>query len=412
MTETVSIADADPQDFQHARAIFESALDWSPAERDRMVVQVCGQNTRLITVVRAMLRADAEPHVILDGSLMSHPDRWPAGTLVGGHFRIVSLLGRGGMGEVYRAHDLTLSRDIALKVMPWSALQREGLEERLARFEREAQVLAALNHPNIAAIYRVTEIEGTRALVLELVDGPTLAERLSAGPVSLSDGVTIARQIAVGLEAAHEHGVIHRDLKPSNIKLRPDHTVKLLDFGLAKVIQPEAPAGDGAMPSPAITSPSMIQRGALFGTAAYMSPEQARGRDADRRSDVWAFGAVLYEMLTGERAFKGDDVAETLAAVLRADIDVSRLPASTPVALTQLVTRCLDRDVTRRLRDIGEARIALDDLSRETPLVEFGRPRRQPRWRLPIAVTTAAIVAAAATSIILWLVAPATGPPV
>ena len=258
----------------------------------------------------------------------------------------------------------------------------------------------------------MTDVEGARALVLELVEGPTLAERLATGPISLNDGVTMARQIAVGLEAAHEHGVVHRDLKPSNIKLRPDHTVKLLDFGLAKVIQPETLAEDGAMSSPAITSLSMVQRGALLGTAAYMSPEQARGRDADRRSDVWAFGAILYEILTGERAFKGDDVAETLAAVLRADVDNSRLRPTTPVALRRLITRCLERDVTRRLRDIGEARIALDDLSGTAPQVGPNDPQKDPRWRLAIAAAAAAILGAAATSIVLWPAAPANGPTV
>ena len=414
MTQPVSIADVDPSTFRRARAIFEAALDSPAADRVRLIEEACGGDTRLLAAVEAMLRADAEPHSVLDGTPMSPPNRWSPGTLVGGHFRIVSPLGRGGMGEVYRVHDETLARDVALKVLPSSALQAEGLDERLARFEREAQILAALNHVNIAGIYGVTDVEGTRALVLELVEGPTLAERLASAPILLDEAVAIARQIAVGLEAAHEHGVVHRDLKPSNIKLRPDGTVKLLDFGLAKIVQPGGVAEGLATSSPAITSPSMVQRGALFGTAAYMSPEQAKGRDADRRSDVWAFGAILYEMLSGERAFKGDDVAETLAAVLRADIDLSRLPVSTPAALRQLVTRCLERNITRRLRDVGEARIALEDLdqARRSTLnpVSHTGARSNRRWFLPTAAAAAAALGAAAATIALWPATPVTEP--
>ena len=415
MTQPVSIADVDPSAFRRARAIFESALDSPAADRRRLIEEACSGDTHLLAAVQAMLGADAEPHAVLDGTPMSLPNQWSPGTHVGGHFRIVSPLGRGGMGEVYRAHDETLGRDIALKVLASSALQAEGLDERLARFEREAQILAALNHMNIAAIYGVADVEGTRALVLELVEGPTLAERLATGPILLDEVVTVARQIAVGLEAAHEQGVVHRDLKPSNIKLRPDGTVKLLDFGLAKIVQPESVAEGVAPSSPAITSPSMVQRGALFGTAAYMSPEQAKGRDADRRSDVWAFGAILYELLSGERAFKGDDVAETLAAVLRADVDLSRLPASTPAGLRYLVARCLERNIARRLRDIGEARIALEDLDQSGGSILQPSARtagRDRRWPLPAAATVAAVVGAAAATIALWPTTPATDPPI
>jgi eukaryotic-like serine/threonine-protein kinase len=404
-----------PEDFHRARAIFESVLDSPAAQRPTLVEEACAGDKRLLLAVLAMLRADAEPHSVLDGLVAYQPDRWQPDDIVAGHFRIVSLVGRGGMGDVYRAHDTTLARDVALKVLAASALQSEGLEERLARFEREAHVLASLNHVNIAAIYGITDVDGVRALVLELVDGPTLAERLQAGPIPLTDVVTIARQITVGLEAAHEQGIIHRDLKPSNIKLRPDGVMKLLDFGLAKVVQPEIVAESVASIDPAITSPSMIQRGALLGTAAYMSPEQAKGRDADRRSDVWAFGAILHEMLSGERAFKGDDVTETLAAVLRSDIDDSRLPASTPVALRRLVTRCLERGVSRRLRDIGEARIVLEDLSTaSTPLgtSEQTRNGRPWRWRHAIAPAVAAIVGAAVAAIALWPTTPRSDLPV
>ena len=197
--------------------------------------------------------------------------------------------------------------------------------------------------------------------MLELVEGPTLADRIAQGPIPLDEALPIARQIAEALEAAHEQGIIHRDLKPANIKLRPDGTVKVLDFGLAKALEPAAARAGDATISPTITSPAMTQLGVILGTAAYMSPEQAKGRQADKRSDVWAFGAVLYEMLSGQRAFKGDDIADTLAAVLRQDIDWTALPASTPASVRRLIARCLDRDVRRRLRDIGEARIVLED---------------------------------------------------
>src|SRR5262245_26782788 len=411
MTHRSPIEGVGPEDFQRARAIFESVLDHPPAQRTTLVEEACAGDRRLLSAVMAMLRADAAPHPVLDGRLVSLPDRWQPGDVVAGHFRIVVLLGRGGMGDVYQARDTTLSRDVALKVLPESVLQSEGSDERLARFEREAQVLAALNHVNIAAIYGVSDVDGIRALVLELVEGPTLAERLAAGPIPMPEVVSIARQISVGLEAAHEQGIVHRDLKPSNIKLRPDGVVKLLDFGLAKVVQPQIVTESVASMSPAITSPSMIQRGALLGTAAYMSPEQAKGRDADRRSDVWAFGTILHEMLSGKRAFKGDDVADTLAAVLRSNIDASELPASTPVALRQLATRCLDRDLSRRLRDIGEARIVLEDLSTASTLLgassEQTRNGRPSRWRYVIAPAVAAILGAAAAAVALW---PSTAP--
>ncbi len=358
---------AGPDDFRRARVIFESALDRPEAERAGVVQQACGDDTSLLAAVQEMLRADAKPHPLLDGGQAPATDRWRPGDIFAGHFRIIAPIGRGGMGEVYRAHDATLGRDVALKVLPSASRHSTSLDDSTARLRREAQVLAALNHPNIATIHGLEEAEGVRALVLELVEGPTLADRIAAGPVPLEEAVNIARQIAIGLEAAHEQGIVHRDLKPANVKLRPDGTVKLLDFGLAKVVQPDVVASDAATSSPTITSPSLIQRGVLLGTAAYVSPEQAKGREADRRSDVWAFGAVLYEMLSGTRAFKGDDISDTLAAVLRADVDWSRLPPSTPRPLGQLVSRCLDRDVARRLRDIGEARIVLEDLSPGAP---------------------------------------------
>jgi serine/threonine protein kinase len=255
-----------------------------------------------------------------------------AGTRLGS-YKILSGLGAGGMGEVYRARDTRLDRDVAIKILP-EAFAADA--QRVARFQREAKVLASLNHPHIAAIYGLENADGVTALVMELVEGQDLAQRLARGVIPLDEALPIAKQIAEALEAAHEQGIIHRDLKPANIKLRPDGTVKVLDFGLAKALEPALTRGDGAQ-SPTITSPALTQMGVILGTAAYMSPEQAKGRDADRRSDMWAFGCVLYEMLTGNRAFGGADVSDTLAAVLRDEPGLERpspqnAGANSPVA--------------------------------------------------------------------------------
>ena len=403
-------ADSDGSgDFLRVREIFESALDRQPDERMAFVETACGGDAALLAAVQEMLRADAEPHPLLDSGPGVTGDRWRPGDAFAGHYRISALLGRGGMGEVYRAHDATLGRDVALKLLPSAILGPVEGSERLNRFQREAQVLAALNHPNIGAIHGVEEADGIRALVLELVEGPTLAERIATGPLPLAEVLSVGKQIATGLEAAHEQGVVHRDLKPANIKLRPDGTVKLLDFGLAKMMQPETPALGAPHSSPIITTPSLVQRGVLLGTAAYASPEQAKGREVGRRSDVWAFGAVLYEMLCGERAFKGADIPETIAAVLRADVDVSRLPAATPAPLRQLVSRCLERDVTRRLRDIGEARIVLDDLTAGRVSTAPGKSAAvaaMSAWRRLRPPAAAAVASGAAVAALLWRAGP------
>src|SRR5687768_10053264 len=246
----------------------------------------------------------------------------PGGTRLG-PYEIVAPLGAGGMGEVYRATDSTLKRQVAVKILP-PAMAADP--DRLARFQREAEVLASLNHPRIAAVYGLEHASNIQALVMELVEGPTLAERIAHGPIPIDEALPMARQIAEALEAAHDQGIIHRDLKPANIKVRSDGTVKVLDFGLAKAMDPIPAHSSHVTLSPTITSPAMTQMGMILGTATYMSPEQAKGRHADKRSDVWSFGAVLYEMLSGQRAFKGDDIADTLAAVLRQDIDWTALP--------------------------------------------------------------------------------------
>jgi serine/threonine-protein kinase len=301
-----------------------------------------------------------------------------------GPYEVLGPLGAGGMGEVYRARDATLRRDVALKVLP----QAVALDaERLARFSREAQILASLNHANIAQIYGVEDMEGAPALVMELVEGPTLADliesrarrpgsRLSGSPLSsatsghtaagtVRDALEIARQIADALEAAHEQGIIHRDLKPQNIKLRPDGTVKVLDFGLAKALEP-ASVRDAPAESPTITSIG-TRVGTLLGTAAYMAPEQVKGRPADRRADIWAFGVVLYELLTGAAAFDGESSSEILARVIEREPDWSKLPAATPPAIVRLLQRAMVKDPKRRLQSIGDARLEIDDALQGKP---------------------------------------------
>ena len=268
----------------------------------------------------------------------------PPGLRVGS-YEVLAPLGAGGMGEVFRARDTRLKRDVALKVLPAAAVADA---DRRARFEREAQVLAALDHPNIATVFGVEETGGAPVIVMELVEGPTLADRLEGGPLPIAEAVGVAIDLCHGLAAAHDSGIIHRDLKPANIKVRPDGVVKILDFGLAL-----APADAGA---DAANSPTMLsartQAGTILGTAAYMSPEQARGRAVDTRADVWAFGCVLYEMLTGRAAFAGDTTTDILAAVVHSDPDWSALPAGLPARVEELLRRCLKKTLKERQRVI------------------------------------------------------------
>ena len=259
-----------------------------------------------------------------------------------GHYDVTALIGEGGMGQVYQATDTKLKRQVALKILP-EAFSADP--ERLARFQREAEVLASLNHPNIATIHGLEEADGVRALVLELVEGPTLADRIKQGPIPLDEALPIAKQIAEALEAAHEAGVIHRDLKPANIKVKEDGTVKVLDFGLAKALDP-SPVGDPSQ-SPTLTA-AATQMGVIMGTAAYMSPEQARGKLVDKRADIWAFGCVLYEMLSGARAFGGDDVSQSLARVIERDPDWSVLPSILPPAIDTYLGVGARKPPTRR----------------------------------------------------------------
>jgi len=327
-----------------------------------------------------------------------------------GSYEIIAPLGEGGMGEVYRARDARLGRDVAIKIIPDNYAADP---ERLARFEREAQVLASLNHPNIAAIYGVEDSgsgQGTvHALVLEFVDGPTLADALAA-PMPVPDVLAIARQIAEALEAAHEQGIVHRDLKPANVKVRPDGTVKVLDFGLAKLAAPDVASSSPGRAIGLTASPTLSLQatfaGMILGTAAYMSPEQAKGKPVDRRADIWAFGVVLWEMLTGRRMYDGETAAETLARVIERDPDLNALPASTPPAVRQLLERCLTKDPRSRLQAIGEARIVLgraiaepDAAARPAAAdsVRGSRGRRALPWAL-----SAVLVAALAAAVALW----------
>ena len=310
------------------------------------------------------------------------------------------------MGEVYRATDTRLKRQAALKVLPAAV---SGDPERLARFQREAEVLASLNHPHIAQIYGLEDDGAIRAIAMELVEGPTLADRIAEGPLPLDEALAIALQIAHALEAAHERGIIHRDLKPANIKVRPDGTVKVLDFGLAKLADPTGIVHDagGLSLSPTITSPVMATGvGTLLGTATYMSPEQARGKAVDSRADIWAFGCVLFEMLTGQRAFAGGDVTETIASIIKSDVDWTRLPASTPASIRRVLRRCLQKEADRRLHHIADARLDIQEAGDADPVVRTPR-RGQFRWAWPVA----AVAAAAAVTTALWLGKGDTPPP-
>lgn len=322
-----------------------------------------------------------------------------AGTRLG-PFEVLGTLGAGGMGEVYRARDTRLGRDVALKILPATFANDV---DRLNRFEREAQVLASLNHPHIAAIYGLEDSDTGRALVLELVEGETLADRLARGPMPIDEALPVARQIAEALEAAHEHGIVHRDLKPANIKLTPGGRVKVLDFGLAKLIGPADRSGSSSSMdqanSPTITSPATMH-GVILGTAPYMSPEQARGRAVDRSTDVWAFGCVLYEMLTGRRAFDGSDVTETIVAIIGKEPVWEALPADTPASVRRLLRRCLEKDAGHRAAHLSVARLELDDASRGGgELSAVAVPPARARW-LGIAA-----VAGAVTFALGWVVA-------
>jgi Tol biopolymer transport system component len=306
------------------------------------------------------------------------------------HYEILEPIGKGGMGEVYRARDRKLGRDVAIKALPPEFAQDP---ERLRRFQREAKVLASLNHPNIASIYGLEESGGTHHLVLELVEGETLAERLSRGSVPVDEAVDLVGQIAGALEEAHRRGIVHRDLKPANIKLTADGKVKVLDFGLAKTFAEKVPEAGSALPT---LAKDVTREGVVLGTAAYMSPEQARGQEVDERTDIWSFGCVLWECLTGRKAFGGATVSDSIAAILQAEPDWHRLPAATPARLQRLLRRCLKKDPRQRLHHIADARIELEDTDLPPPAAE----RVSPRYRIAFAVLAVALVGVAAAALL------------
>jgi Tol biopolymer transport system component/tRNA A-37 threonylcarbamoyl transferase component Bud32 len=368
----------DPERRQHIEDLCDSALERKADERAAFVAAACGDDDALRRDVESLLAHAQSAEGFLATTVGELAARIIAGeqgeSLVGrliGSYKILSLLGAGGMGEVYRALDTKLGRDVAIKVV---SDRFHLVPERLARFELEARVLATLNHPHIGAIYGLEEADGVRGLVLELVDGATLAERLAVGALSIQEALPVARQIADALEAAHEKGIIHRDLKPANIKITSDGTVKVLDFGLAKVFALEESASDVAQTLQMSIEPS--REGVIAGTTAYMSPEQARGKPVDKRTDIWAFGCVLYEMLTARPAFGGETTSETIAAIIEREPDWSRPPAQTPPSIRRLLQRCLEKDPKRRLRDIGDARLEIEE-ALGSLAASAGSPKRE-----------------------------------
>jgi Tol biopolymer transport system component len=322
-----------------------------------------------------------------------------------GPYEVAALIGVGGMGEVYRAADATLKRDVAIKVLP-ELFANDA--DSLARFQREAEMLAALNHQNIAHVYGLERAGTTTGLVMELVDGPTLAERIALGAIPLAEAMPIATQIADALDAAHERGIVHRDLKPANVKLRADGTAKVLDFGIAKALQPIF-AASGPQQTHVAHTPTMTQLGMILGTAAYMSPEQARGKAVDKRADVWAFGCVLYEMLAGKPAFAGEDATTTVSRVLERDVDLGALPRTVPPAVRQTLKACLQKDPRKRARDIGDVKLALEGAF-ETRTEEGAAARAAPAWRRPFALAAAFAAGAAVIALAAWRLWPAPEP--
>ena len=366
-----------PERWQRVEELYHAAYARPIGERAAFLAEACREDEALRRQIESLLNESshdgflAEPTPETAAELASGmPDTLPdmTGESLGG-YRLDALLGAGGMGEVYRSHDAKLGRDVAIKILPRAFTSHP---DRLARFEREARMLAALNHPNICAIYGFEEVDGVRFLVLELVEGVTLAQKLAqasnlhqkSGGLSLGQVLGVARQIAEALEVAHEKGIIHRDLKPANIKITPDGAVKILDFGLAKIVGGSGPSSDL---SSAPTEDGTSGGGPIIGTAAYMSPEQARGLPVDKRTDIWTFGCVLYEMVTGRVAFPGETISDSIAKILQREPDWSALPAATPAPIRRLLLRCLTKDPKQRLRDIGDVRIEIDAVHEVLP---------------------------------------------
>ena len=392
-----------PERWRQVEEIFHAALSRVESDREAFLAHACAGDLALRREVEAVLAQHESGFLEAPAMDAAAPTVSDAGAslLTGrriGAYQVHERVGVGGMGEVYRARDTKLGRDVAIKILPRLFTSDS---DRLARFEREARVLASLNHPHIGAIYGLEDVDGVRALVLELVNGETLADRIVRGPIPLNEAMTMARQIADALEAAHEKGIIHRDLKPSNIKITPDGVVKVLDFGLAKAASGDTATADLTQ-SPTITVGG-TQEGVILGTPAYMSPEQARGRPADKRADVWAFGVVLYEMLTGQPAYGGETTSDVLAKVIEREPDWAALPASTPPRLRELLNRCAKKDPKMRLQAIGDARIQIEELisgATEETATAVKAPTAYRSWRVHVAWASV-LLAAVVTAI--WL---------
>lgn len=398
-------SDMNPERWKEIERLYQASIDLPADERTRFLADVCADGEIRQQVASLLAHRDRGLSFIDRPALDVAADMITpthAGALVGqtiGPYQVTSLIGAGGMGVVYRARDSRLDRDVALKVLPAGFGNESDL---LARIEQEAKLLASLNHPNIAAIYDLEESDGIRSLVLEFIEGETLADRLRRGRIHLEEGLTICRQIAEALEAAHERGIVHRDLKPSNVMITPNGSVKVLDFGIAKML---AATGSGGSP----VAGDFVTAGVVLGTPPYVSPEQASGTPADKRTDIWTFGCVLYEVLTGRRAFEKDSVPDTLSAVIEQEPDWSALPRSTPPKVQDLLRRCLQKNPHWRLRDIGDARIDLVEQSKPQSDSTFAERRaRRKRWLLVSAVAAVVLIALALTQ---WRVQPASSVP-
>ena len=387
--------------FDRVRDLYSRAVEISASRRARFLDQECMGNAELRREVDSLLAEHERIGTFLEEpalataarSMVSARESWTGKRI--GHYEILSFLSAGGMGEVYRSRDTKLKRDVAIKFLPAEWSQDT---DRVYRFKREAELLAAVNHPRIAQIYGLEEFDDTLCLALELVEGETLAERIARGPIPQERSLEIACQIAEALEAAHDRGIIHRDLKPANIKLTPDGNVKVLDFGLAKDISPTGTALSDSDSTPVLEG---SLPGLILGTAGYMSPEQAKGRAADTRSDIWAFGCVLFEMLTGKTAFPGDSVVERLSAILRADPDWTALPESTTESIRTLLKRCLQKDLARRLRHIADARFQIEEVRADPaisqePVPVTHKSRERAFWVAGLLVLAIAVIALAA----------------
>jgi len=416
-----------PERWEQIAHIYQAALERAPEARAEWLAEACGDDAELRREVESLIaREDAvvlidQPLDVAAAAALSDAPRLDPGTSVG-PYRVSGLIGEGGMGQVYRAHDTKLQRDVALKILPDAFVHDP---DRLARFTREAHMLASLNHPNIAGIHGFEDSGQVHALVLELVEGPTLADRITSG-LPVDEALAIARQIADALEAAHEHGIVHRDLKPANVKVREDGTVKVLDFGLAKAAAAPPAAPNASNPtgphglnvpnsvSPTIVSPAMTAIGVILGTAAYLSPEQAKGKPADKRSDIWAFGCVLFEMLTSKRAFDGEDVSDTIAAIIKGEPDWSALPASAPPPVITMLRACLTKDRRRRISDVAAVTYVLDhhdDVAR-TNGAAAGTPDPARAWRTAASAAVALVAISAVAGYAVWTLKPSPTPQV